>query len=145
MSNLFSFVFKEKEYEVKVNNRVRKALNEFQKRNAKLSLSDDALIELSKIDFSKLDNENATEQEQIKALLPMLKYMNEFNSVSVDGFDVMYVILHTLYGTSNEEFDEIIESLEEQYGSVELCDIVGKINKEAFTIAEKMNNALNQQ
>ena len=138
MNNLYEFNYKGTSYEVKVNNRVRLALNELQKSKITKALSKECIEAMSKIDLSTLDEKNT----DIAKLAPMLPYMSEFQNIEVEPFEVFKTILNTLYHITNEQFEEICDELDDKLGAMELCKVVGKISKDAFTLVEKMNKAL---
>lgn len=139
---LHTFEYEGNSYEIKINNRVRKAINDFQVKNANINISEEALEVLSKLDLNSIDTKN---ESSLTSLLPLLPYMSEFSKIGGDSFDTLYVILHTLYPeVSQSEFDKMIDKWEEEIGSEKLCKLVGKIVKDAFTETEKLNKALNQ-
>ena len=138
MNKLYEFDYNGTHYEIKVNNRVRLALDRLQKEKITKGLSKECIDAISKIDLSSLDEGNT----DISKLAPMLPYMSEFQNIEVEPFEVFQTILRTLYHITDEQFEEICDMLDEKLGAMELCKVVGKISKDAFTLVEKMNKAL---
>lgn len=138
MNKLYEFDYNGKHYEIKVNNRVRLALDQLQKEKLSKSLSKECVEVIASLDIENMDEKNV----DIAKLAPMMPYIGEFQNMEVEPFEVFRTILKTLYQITNEEYEEICDSLDETLGAIELCKIVGKVSKDAFTLVEKMNKAL---
>lgn len=141
MNKIYEFDYKGTHYVIKVNNKVRIALSNLQKKKMKLEISPECLEKLSKLDFEKIQHSGELSEE----MLGILPYINEFQDLEMDPFDVVKEILVTLYNITEDTFESIVEELDEKLGTENLCEVVGNINKQAFTLVEKMNKALHQE
>lgn len=140
MNKLYEFDYEGKHYVVKVNMAVRLAINEYRHNKAKLNLSDEVIDIISKIDMEKVNKDEI----ELKELAPLLKHTDCFESLDVDEIEVFKIVLKTLFNFTEEQCANVIDELEEKEGSLELCEIIGKLITEVFTQVERMNKALKQ-
>ena len=145
MNTIYEFDFKSKHYELKVNNKVRMAINDLKKSRGKMLLSSDAIEALKSVDFKDMLNKDEDDIQDLDKLIPLLPFFNEFDAIELDPYEVFYVTLHANYpDVSKEMFEKIVEELEEHEGVEELCSIVANVNDKVFTQVEKMENLLHK-
>lgn len=136
MNTIYEFDYKDTHYDLKVNLKTRLALNDYQFKKSKANFPSELLEEMAKINLDKIN-------EDITQALPLLKYADILNNAGIDPFEVFKIMLQTQYKVTEAQYNDIVEYLEEKEGSMKLCEIVGKISKDAFTMVEQMNQALN--